>query len=267
MKIRQYVIRGGADGRARLRLLSEVMGPFTRRLLADVGIPTGATCLDVGCGGGDVTRDLALAAGPGGQVVGVDLDEAELELARREAAQLGHSNIRFEAGDVTEWETGRTFDVVYTRFLLTHLADPRRLLASVRRRVRPGGVIIVEDIDFRGHFAEPPCAALDRYVDLYTRSVLARGADPYIGPKLPGLLQKAGFADIRLELFHPVALAGGIKELTCITLEYIADVVLGDGLIGEDELQQTITELRSYADDPCTVLGGPRVFQAWGRNG
>lgn len=265
MKTRQYVIRGGSDGRERLRLLSQVMGPATRSLLSAVGIPHGASCLDVGCGGGDVTRELASMAGPDARVVGVDLDATELGLAQRETVEQGFSNIRFETGDVTEWETSRSFDVVYTRFLLTHLPDPPGLLASVRRHIRPGGVMIIEDIDFRGHFAEPDCAALQRYVELYTTSVLNRGADPCIGPKLPGLLRAAGFDDVQLMLSHPVAQAGGIKELTCITLEYIADTVLGDGLIGEEELQQTIAELRSFADDPCTVLGGPRVFQAWGR--
>jgi hypothetical protein len=57
-------------------------------------------------------------------------------------------------------------------------------------------VIVVEDIDFRGHFAEPPCPALDRYVALYSASVTKRGADPNIGPRLPALLRAAGFSDV-----------------------------------------------------------------------
>jgi hypothetical protein len=50
-----YVIRGGGDGRERLRLLSGVMRPYTLRLFDRLGIPEGMSCLDVGCGGGDVT--------------------------------------------------------------------------------------------------------------------------------------------------------------------------------------------------------------------
>src|SRR5262245_60303771 len=99
-----YVIRGGVEGRERLRLLSEVMGSSTRALLAEVGIPTGSICLDVGCGGGDVTFQLARTVGPTGRVVGVDLDEIKLDIARREAVQHGLSNITFEAQDVTGWE-------------------------------------------------------------------------------------------------------------------------------------------------------------------
>lgn len=65
---------------------------------------------------------------------------------------------------------------------------------------------------------------------------------------------------------HPAALRGGIKILTCITLESIAEAVLADGLTTDDELRSTVEELRAFADDPHTVLGGPRIIQAWGRS-
>lgn len=264
----KYVIRGGVEGRERLRLLAEVNGPTTRSLLDAVRVPVGASCLDIGCGGGgDVTFELARTVGPTGRAVGVDMDQAKLDLARQEAAQQGLANISFEVRDVTEWEPDELFDVVYARFLLTHLADPGHLVMAMCRHLRPGGVVVVEDIDFRGHFAEPDCAALGRYVEWYTRSVQSRGADPHIGPRLPGLLREAGLEDVRLQLVQPVALEGGIKQLTCITLEYIAEAVVKDGLATEAELQETIAELNAFADNPQTVLGGPRVFQAWGRSG
>jgi SAM-dependent methyltransferase len=198
--------------------------------------------------------------------MGVDLDETKLDIARREADGLGLSNIVFEVRDVTEWEPDELFDVVYARFLLTHLRDPSALVSAVRRHTRPGGVAIVEDIDFRGHFAEPDSPALRRYVELYTKSVQNRGADPNIGPRLPGLLRKAGFEDVQMKLVHPAGLASGIKLLTCVTLESIAEAVLQDGLATEGELRETIEELYAFARDPHTVLGGPRVFQAWGRS-
>jgi precorrin-6B methylase 2 len=69
----KYVIRGGTAGRERLRLLAEVMGPTTRALLAEVGVPTGSICLDIGCGGGDVTVELARAAGSTGRALEIRL--------------------------------------------------------------------------------------------------------------------------------------------------------------------------------------------------
>jgi len=267
MGARKYVIRGGVEGRERLRLLSEAAAPSTRALLDEVGIAAGSVCLDVGCGGGDVTRELARAAGPAGRALGVDVDEVKVDIARREAADARIPNVAFEARDVRGWEPAEPFDVVYARFLLTHLPDPVSLLSALRRHIRPGGAIIVEDIDFCGHFAEPDCPALRRYVELYTKSVQARGADPNIGPRLPALLREAGFENVQMRLVQPAALEGGIKRLTCVTLESISEAILGDGLATEDELRETLGELDRFARDPHTVIGGPRIFQAWGRRG
>ena len=254
------------EGRERLRILSAVMGPATRALLAEVGIPPGSSCLDVGCGGGDVTVELARAAGSSGRAVGVDLDQTILELARRDAERQGIANVAFETRDVTEWKPDEPFDVVYVRFLLSHLADPRSVVEAMRACLRPGGAVVVEDVDFRGHFSEPDCPALRRYVELYTKSVQSRGADPNIGPRLPVILRDAGLLDVRVKVSQPVALEGGIKLLTCATLESIAETIVNDGLSARDGLRKTIEALRSFAHDPHTVLGGPRVFQAWGRS-
>ncbi len=261
----RYVIRGGVEGRERLRLLAEVAGPTTRALLARAGVDPGATCLDVGCGGGDVTIELARMAGPTGRALGVDLDDVKLGIARSEAAQAGIANVAFAAHDVTTWEPAQPFDVVYARFLLTHLQDPAALLAAVCRHVRPGGVVIVEDIDFRGHFAEPDCPALTRFVELYTEVVRRRGADANIGPKLPGLLRGAGLDDVQMNLVHIAALDGGIKLLTALTYETITEPVLADGLAAPDELRASIEALHAFARDPHTVLAGPRIVQAWAR--
>jgi hypothetical protein len=57
----------------------------------------------------------------------------------------------------------------------------------------------------------------------------------------------------------------GIKLLSCVTLESIAEAALDDGLISERELRQTVEALYAFAHDPHTVIGGSRVFQAWGR--
>jgi ubiquinone/menaquinone biosynthesis C-methylase UbiE len=265
MAIDRYVIQGGVEGRERLRLLSEVMGPSTRALLTELGIRPGSRCLDLGCGGGDVTFELAAAAGPGGWIVGVDLDTTKIELAKREAIEKGLVNVGFEVRDLLSWEPTEKFDVVYARFLFTHLPDPGKVLSIMRRCIQPGGLIIVEDIDFRGHFAEPECAALKRYVELYTHSVQKRGGDPQIGPRLPELLRASGFQDVDLRLFHPVALQGGIKLLTCVTLEMLAEALIHDRLVTREEFHKMSEELAAFARDPHTVLGGPRVFQAWGR--
>ena len=107
--------------------------------------------------------------------------------------------------------------------------------------------------------ARPPLFPRD------TQVIQSRGADPNIGPRLPALLRQAGFEQVQMKLVHPAALQGGIKLLICVTLEKIADAVLLDSLANPEELRETIDQLYAFARDPQTVLGGPRVFQTWGR--
>src|SRR5262245_28373431 len=126
-----YIIRGGVEGRERLRLLSRVMRPTTLSLFDRIGLRPGVRCLDVGCGGGDVAFDLARIVGPEGGVVGVDVDETKLELARHEAAARQLGNVEFRRSQIGAGELGSGFDVVYARFLLTHLKDPLAVLAAM----------------------------------------------------------------------------------------------------------------------------------------
>jgi SAM-dependent methyltransferase len=265
MTIPTYVIRGGPQGRERLRVLSTVMWPTTRELFARVGVATDARCLDLGCGGGDVTIALARLA-PDGRVLGTDLDESKLEIARDEASAAGVTNVEYRVADVMEpARDPERFDLIYVRFLLTHLTDPVAALANVARRLAPDGVLVVEDIDFRGHFCHPESAAFDNYVAWYSAAVRGRGADPDIGPRLPGLLAGAGLADVGMNVVQPAGMTGDVKLISPITLEAIADVVLSSGLATHEELNATVDELYAFAQTDGTVMSVPRIVQSWGR--
>ena len=149
MKTSEYILRGGVEGRERLRILSRIMRPTSLALLQRAGIRPGMACLEIGCGGGDLAFDMARMTGASGTVVGTDFDQKELDLAKNEAASLKLGNLEFRLADITETEPGAGFDLVHARFLLTHLADPAAAVARMRRALRPGGIIVVEDIDFQ----------------------------------------------------------------------------------------------------------------------
>jgi SAM-dependent methyltransferase len=265
MKTSDYVIRGGIEGRERLRILSRVMQPTTLALLRRAGIRTGMICLEIGCGGGDLAFDMARAVGSAGRVVGTDIDRKVLDLARLEAGGLDLNNIEFRFEDVTEMAPEAEFDLVHARFLLTHLADPARALARMRMALRPGGVLVVEDIDFRGHFSYPESAALWRFVELYTEIVRRKGADANIGPRLPALLMGAGFENVQMNVVQPAGIVGEVKLLNPITMENIAGSVIAGGLASQAEVEQLVAELYEYAQTPGTVVSIPRVIEAWGR--
>jgi 2-polyprenyl-3-methyl-5-hydroxy-6-metoxy-1,4-benzoquinol methylase len=93
--VNRYVIRGGREGYNRLLLLARASWPDTAALFSRAGIRPGMQCVDLGCGGGEVTFELAKLVAPGGSVTGVDMDEVKLGLARNAAVERGLSNVEF----------------------------------------------------------------------------------------------------------------------------------------------------------------------------
>jgi SAM-dependent methyltransferase len=264
MSTDHYVIRGGLAGRERLRVLARVMWPTTSELLQRVRIAATSRCLDMGCGGGDVTVALARLA-LDGFVVGADLDGPQLDIARQEALDAGLGNVEYRALDVMAAPDGDQFNLIYVRFLLTHLPDPVRALSNLCARLAPGGALVVEDIDFTGSFCYPDNTAFRRYVQLYTDAVIGRGGDPNIGIRLPSLLRATGLSDVRMNVVHPAGFDGEVKLIAPITLEAIADAVLGADLCATEELNRTVDDLYAFAADEGSVLSTPRVVQVWGR--
>lgn len=264
MQTSHYIIRGGLEGRERLRILSRVMRPTSIALLNRVGVEPGMRCLEVGCGSGDLAIDLARMTGPAGKVIGTDIDEVKLELARREAESCQLPNIEFQYSDIARDDLRPEFDLVHARFILTHLPNPILALTKMRQALRPGGVLIVEDIDFRGYFCYPDSPALWRYVELYTQTVRRRGGDADIGPRLPSLLTEAGFENVQMNVVQPAAMEGDVKILTPLTMESVADSVVQEGLATPAEIDQVVAELYAFANNPETVLSAPRIVEVWG---
>jgi SAM-dependent methyltransferase len=230
-----------------------------------LGLYDGLACLDVSCGGGDVTLELARRVAPKGRAVGADIDQTKLEFTRHEAQQQGVANVEFRLSDVREVSGAPEFDIVYARFLLTHLSDPADAANAFHRHLRPGGLLAVEDIDFSGYFTYPESGAFRRYHELYCAVVRRRGGDPNIGPRLPLLLRGCGLEDIGVSVVQPIGTEGEIKLINPITMENIADAVLEEGLATRAEIDEVVRELYEFAADQGTVAGVPRVVQAWGR--
>ena len=99
-----YVLRGGEQGAERLRLLARVKWPTTKALLRRVKLQRGMRCLDAGCGIGAVTLQLARRVGPTGQVVGIDVDDRCLALARHRRAVTAKDALACELAPATAQE-------------------------------------------------------------------------------------------------------------------------------------------------------------------
>jgi len=260
-----YIIRGGAEGRERLRILSRIHRASTLDVLQRAGIRAGMTCLDIGCGGGDVSFDMARLVEPDGKVLAMDADDVEIKIARAEAKQQHIKNIEFQVADIDKCELPFGFDFAHARFVLSHLKNAERALAEMHKALRPGGVVVITDTDFRGYFSEPESPGVRTLVDLYTKTLKRRGGDANIGPRLPALLTQSGFENVQMAVVQYAATQGDAKLVVPMTLEYIADAVITDGFASSTELNKAVSDLYEFARDPNTVLSGPRIIQTWAR--
>jgi SAM-dependent methyltransferase len=258
-----YTITGGEQGKRRLDLLAEIMRPTTLRLLAEAGLRSGDRCLDLGCGGGNVVLDMARIVGPEGFVTGVDFDPQILELARQVAKDSGIGNVEYHVADARVFDGG-PFDLVYARFLLSHLSEPEKSLARMRQLARPGRRIATESIDMSGSYCHPHDPAHARYAELYTEVVRRGGGDADLGRRLPAIALAGGLGDVRWNVFQPVHASGPHKHLQAVTMERIRPAVLRHGLATDQEIDSIIDGMHAFAEDPTTLVAMPRMVQIWG---
>jgi len=260
-----YVLRGGRAGAERLRLLNRVKWPTTEPLLEAAGLRAGMSCLDVGCGGGDVTLKMAALVGTEGHVVGVDRDQSVLQLARQETEEQGLP-VTFRRLEAEELAEESAYDLVFARYLLSHLPRPQRAVEAMVRAARPGGRLVLEDVFFPGHICYPSNAAFDRFVELYQAVAREKeGGDAAIGVRLLGMALEAGLVDVRVGLVVPTFREGEGKWVTRVTMEHIRGAVVGAGLASDSEVDQVVSELGRFADDDRTLMSIAPTFQVWGR--
>ncbi|MFD9718838.1 class I SAM-dependent methyltransferase [Streptomyces sp. NPDC059076] len=153
--------------------------------------------LDIGCGPGTITADLA-ALVPNGRVTGVDIAPEIVDQARKLAEERGLAHTDFAVADVGELDfPDDSFDVVHAHQVLQHLGDPVGALREMRRVCRPGGIVAVRDSDYGAFAWFPEVPVLDEWLALYRRVARANGGEPDAGRRLLSWAQDAGFTEIR----------------------------------------------------------------------
>ena len=153
----------------------------------------GASLLDVGCGPGNITADLARRVTKG-SVIGIDRSPEVVARAAADYPVSTYPTLSFREGDVYDLDFAEeTFDVVYVHQVLQHLSDPVAALAEIHRVLKPSGLLAARDADYGGFFWSPDDPVLDRWLDLYHRVTQRNGADAHGGRHLKKWVHDAGF--------------------------------------------------------------------------
>ncbi|SOE00137.1 methyltransferase domain-containing protein [Blastococcus haudaquaticus] len=231
----------------------------------------GLDLLDVGCGPGTITVDLAGRVAPG-RVVGLDVSADPLVEARAAAERAG-VDVTFEVGSVYALAAADdSFDVVHAHQVLQHLTDPVAALREMARVCRPGGVIAVRDVDYAAFVTFPADPGLDRWLDLYHRVARANGAEPDAGRRLLSWAHAAGLRDVTATASTYCYASAREREwwgrswAGRATSSAFAEQALGYGLATADDLDEIAAAwLRwSEADDGWLgMLHGELLIHIW----
>ncbi len=152
--------------------------------------------LDVGCGPGTITIDIARLVAPG-EVIGIDGSVDVIETARQAQAEAGQTNVSFTVDDAYALSyADDTFDVVHAHQVLQHVSDPVAVLREMRRVAKPGGIVAVRDADYAGMSWFPPDPRLDRWLEIYRAVAKSNDAEPDAARHLVDWATSAGFTEI-----------------------------------------------------------------------
>jgi len=217
-------------------------------------------------GAGDVTLEIAGRVGATGRVVGIDMDEVKLDLARHDALAAGVTNVEFLRMSAYDWSQPDTYDLVYCRYFLQHLSRPVDMLRAMWAGLRPGGALVVEDVEISAAFCDPPERWHQFWLETYQAVLRSHGGDPTTGSQLHRLFIEAGVAaPLTVTLSQRADLADEFKHMPRLSLAAIAEAIVADGLATPEAVAEAVARLAEYADDPHTLIGSPRTFQVWTR--
>lgn len=216
--------------------------------------------LDVGCGPGTITVDLA-ALVQDGEVVGIDRAGGVLEGAAALASERGLSNVRFEQADTYALPyPDDSFDVVYAHQVLQHVARPVDALREMRRVLIPGGIVAVRDADYGTMVHAPHDPRLDRWLRLYDTVARGNGGEPNAGRMLRGWVLEAGFLDERTTSTAwcyadaEATAAWGTQWASRVSEGAFAEQALASGAATMDELNDIADAWRQWAIAPSAFF-------------
>lgn len=251
-----------ADERVRLGLIEGDTDPITTRYLSAVGITSGWRCLEVGAGGGSITRWMSEKVGDAGKVVAADLDTRHVD-------SLKSANVEVRRMDITQddVEVGN-YDLAHCRFLLMHLRDPAAVVAKMAKALRPGGWLVAEEVDndfVKALDEKHPLgqALTDGHRRRFQFMKDAGIMDGWIGRELPALMERAGLVDVESEGVNRLYRGGDpISIMWVKSWERMNDRFLAEGVATKSEIKT----MREALEDPTLQYRGHLTQVTWGRH-
>ena len=261
----EYVLQVGSKGFDRLEFINDVFGEHSRNFLIRAGLGEGCRVLELGCGAGSMTTWLAGMVGRSGKVIAVDASGQQIEIAQKAVEKTGSANVEFicstvEALDVSHY----SIDLAYSRLLLMHIKDPKRVLSGLLQFLRPGGVIACEEPHASSLTTTPRNEHIEKLNDIFIKLGKLQGFDFNIGDKLLLLLKAAGYSDLHACFVQPVISMAEAAKFVLMSATEVAPFAVKYGMVSEIETRQMLHELENSEFEEDSYYTFPRQAQVFG---
>lgn len=247
--------------RQRLTALECWLDADTIRHLSARGVDHGWHCLEVGAGGGSIAAWLGDRVGSNGYVLATDLNP-------RHVVALTHPHVRAVRHDITSDPlSADSFDLAHTRLVLMHLPERGTALDRLTAALKPGGWLVVEEMDFASTALDPASGAAA--LALFAKALAAHhevvsrhGMDPFYGRRLLGELRSRGLMALGSE-GHSSCAVGGSPAATawCLTIEQLREEIVDMEAMTDAE----VTAIIALLSDPATTFLTQTTVAAWGQ--
>jgi ubiquinone/menaquinone biosynthesis C-methylase UbiE len=265
----QYPLGYSEHEQRRLMLQSRVVDGFTREVFVQAGLSEGMRVLDVGCGVGDVSLLARALVGESGSVLGVDRSAESLALARRRAHASGFGNVEFVEASLEALALPGTFDALVGRLILLYLPEPAVVLRQLLGLLRPGGLLVFQEMDMPAARSVPAAALYARVGEWLCTTFERAGVDTLMGSHLYATFRRAGLA--APQLLCRAHVAGGddseLFEWLVSTLRSLAPLAekLGVASSAEMQLDSLASRLQAEVAAGGGVIHTPGYVGAWAK--
>ena len=246
-----YAIAVGGKDKDRLTVLCEIYNSSSEEFFVACPIMKGDKVLELGSGIGLVAEKLAEIVGESGHVLGIDISEEQLAIAKDRLLEKPIPQLEYKRLSVYDLDKlDEKFDVVYVRFLLVHLPNPQRVIQLVKSVLKPDGKLFIEDLTGNETlFSVPNKKGMEivQYFDELQFEV--QESDDKYFKKVPELLENAGYKVLLERRRHPKLDTPRKRTMLSYNLSSLKEALISAGKMTEKEYEKMYAEVKAFEKD------------------
>ena len=257
---REYALGTNAAEIVRLGAQHRLWSEAAFALWERAGIRAEHSVLDVGCGPGYTSFDLAGIVTSKGRVVAIDESARFIEHLNQRQQLLGDTTIDARVGDVQKLELDKeSLDAAYQRWVLCFVKDPEAVIRGVAHALKRGGTFAIQDyIHYEGILLSPPSEPFRRFITVVAEAWRDHGGDTEVGLRLPTLLAKHGLTPVEISPLHRVARPGSqLWTWPTIFIDTYGPKLVGEGRLRRAEHEALVADWKAHTADPNAFFVSP----------